>query len=41
MQKKKKAGAERGLYPKEERTIQAFCHIIKSCDNSYQFERDR
>ena len=38
--KKKKAGVERGLYTKEQRTIQAFCRIIKSCDNSDQLGRD-
>ena len=41
VQEKKKAGVERGLYTKEQRTIHAFCRIIKSCDNSDQFGRDR
>ena len=41
MQEKKKAGLERDVYTKEQRTIQAFCRIIKSCDNSDQFGRDR
>ena len=39
--KRKRLGVERGLYKKEERTIQAVCRIIKNCDNSDQFERDR
>ena len=41
VQEKKKTGVERGLYTKEQRTIQAFCRIIKSCDNSDRFGRDR
>ena len=38
VQEETKAGVERGLYTKEQRTIQAFCHIIKSCDNSDHLE---
>ena len=41
VQEKKKAGVERGLYMKEQRTIHSFCRIIKRCDNSDQFGRDR
>ena len=38
MQEKKKTGIERGLYTKEQCTIQALCCIIKSCDNSTSLE---